>query len=30
MLKDNIKANEEMKPNSKEMEKLKQNFPQFF
>ena len=30
MLKDNMLANENIKPNSKEIEKLKQNFPQFF
>lgn len=30
MLKDNIKANDNIKPNSKEIEKLKNNFPQFF
>ncbi len=30
MLKDNIIANENIKPNSNEIEKLKANFPQFF
>lgn len=30
MLKENIDANENMKPNSREMEKLKINFPQYF
>ena len=30
MLKDNIMANENIKPNSNEIEKLKANFPQFF
>ncbi|QDJ13676.1 DNA methylase [Mergibacter septicus] len=30
MIKDNLKANENIKPNSNEIEKLKLNFPQFF
>ena len=30
MLKDNIMANENIKPNSNEIEKLKANLPQFF
>lgn len=30
MLKENMMANENIKPNSREIETLKQNFPQFF
>ena len=30
MLKENLLKNEKMKPNSREIELLKQNFPQFF
>ena len=30
MIRDNIKVNENIKPNSDEIKKLKMNFPQFF
>lgn len=30
MIGENVKKNEDVRPNSRELEKLKENFPQFF